>query len=320
MMTACTGASAQNTAPDTLTPVSISFYWFHTSEFAGFFIADRDAYYRDAGLQVTLKEGDIEAAELPVEQVIAGEAEFELVSTDQLLTYRSQGQPLVALATVYQQYPDSIAVLADSGITHPRDLIGKRVGVYDNDYFFTALLRRYDIDPAQVEMIPNLAYIPEALADGSVDATAMYFNMEALQARRMGIDVRLMLYADYGINAYVNVIFTTETMIAEQPEVVEAFLAATLRGYQAAIASPEQAVEYTLLYNPELEADAELESFLASVPVIAPVDTPIGMMNAAVWESSYGLLTDNAAFSEPFDVREAYTLDFLNRIYASNEN
>ncbi|MDO5683262.1 MAG: ABC transporter substrate-binding protein, partial [Propionibacteriaceae bacterium] len=96
-------------------------------QFAPFYVAAEKGYFTDAGLDVTLRHhganeqlfGAIQAGQ--EDMVYAGGAEF--------MQARSQGVPLVSVATYYQEYPVVLVVPQDSPIQSAADLKGRSVGV-----------------------------------------------------------------------------------------------------------------------------------------------------------------------------------------------
>jgi hypothetical protein len=74
VLAGCNASQAQNTAVP-IVPTSVQLSWFHTIEFAGFYEAERQNYYKEAGLEVRLDAGGFDAGGAyidPVAQVVSG--------------------------------------------------------------------------------------------------------------------------------------------------------------------------------------------------------------------------------------------------------
>ena len=82
--------------------VTLQLKWTHSFQFAGYYAAQEQGYYRDAGLAVTIKEA--QPADDPVNEVIAGNAEFG-VGSSSLLLERKAGKPVVVLAVIIPALP-----------------------------------------------------------------------------------------------------------------------------------------------------------------------------------------------------------------------
>jgi PAS domain-containing protein len=94
--------------------VTLQLKWLHQFQFAGYYAALEKGFYRDAGLEVEIREGgpNVDA----IEDVIAGRADFG-VGTSGALIARARGQPVVVLAAVFQHSPAILLVPRRAGIT-----------------------------------------------------------------------------------------------------------------------------------------------------------------------------------------------------------
>ena len=129
-------------------------------------------------------------------------------------------------------------------------------------------------------------------------------------------EINLILPSDYGIEVYPNVIFTTEEMISGNPEVVERFVRATVRGLQNAVDNPKVAAELTFnKYAPERGLEVEQIAMQRAVPLLKPTDSSPGMMKPEVWETTHQILLDQKILSQPLEINSAYTLAFLEKVY-----
>lgn len=71
------------------TPVTLQLKWTHNFQFAGYYAALEKGYYREAGLEVRLKEAQ-PGLDVPA-QVVSGQADFG-VGTSSLLLHRHAGR------------------------------------------------------------------------------------------------------------------------------------------------------------------------------------------------------------------------------------
>ncbi len=214
--------------------------------------------------------------------------------------------------------------LAENRITRPQDLVGATVAIdlqATTGFSFLAMLAAQGIALEDVNIVPRTGAGNDQLTSGEVDVLDAYINNQPISLEHSGYDINTILASDYGIDIYSNVIFTTEEMIANQPDVVEKFLRATVRGMQRAVNEPTQAAQYVLdtyLEDKSAESAAINENQMqAALPLMNPADSNPGMMRAEVWEFTHETLLDQGILSEPLDdLDAAYTLDFLNNIYS----
>jgi len=311
--------SACNAAPTPSTPdeVSLELAWVDTVEYSGFYMAQENGHYTEENIALDIKPYEIGVTN-PLELVAAGEATFGLMGADKLLLARQQGQPVVAIATIYQRSPIAFISLKENNITGPEDLVGKKVMVTPQgttDVVFPAMLDNLGIAVSDVEIVGRTDFSNDALLNGEVDVMDAFITNQPVQLEAAGYDLNFLLVSDYGIEMYANVIFTTEDMIASKPDVVLRFLRATLKGYEAAVANPEQSAELAVARNDTLSLELETQSMLASVPLISTRTNPPGLMTAAGWEITHQILVDQGILTAPLEVEKAYTLQFLETIY-----
>jgi ABC-type nitrate/sulfonate/bicarbonate transport system substrate-binding protein len=127
-----------------------------------------------------------------------------------------------------------------------------------------------------------------------------------LAAKEKGFDVNIIAPVDYGIDLYADTLFTTEKMLKEHPDTVRKFVAATLKGWDAAIAAPEEAAKITVTRGDKLTYDHELAMMKASVPLLKPDSKPVGYMDEAGWSSAQKLLLAAKFQKDPVDVTKAF--------------
>ncbi len=95
-------SSAPAPTVERLAPVKVQLNWTHQFQFAGYYAALHQGYYREAGLDVRLMERA--PGNTPVAQLIVGRAQFAVADSGALI-YASAGVPLVALAAIFQNSP-----------------------------------------------------------------------------------------------------------------------------------------------------------------------------------------------------------------------
>lgn len=309
-------AVTQTLKPQKLTPVSIQFSWFHTAEFVGFYVAKDKGYYRDAGLEVTFYE--VELPTPPADQVAAGKAAFGVAGIDGVLLAREKGNKMVALAAIYQQSPVAFIVFKESGITKPEDFIGKRVTIEcgsNAEYPQRAVLSKLKISSDQITEICSTYNIDQLLND-ETDVFAGFVTNEPILLELQGHEINSILVTDYGVNFYANMIFTTEDMIKENPQIVQNFISATIKGYEYALANPEEGVQATLKLESglgQLSEEHQRRTMAVQTPLIFSGKTPIGWMEDEIWEQGTQILLDQRILQGPVDFSEAYTNQFLPR-------
>ena len=151
----------------------------HQFQFAGYYAAKELGYYRDAGLDVTLREGG--DGNQPERDVIAGRAHYG-VGSSSLLLARAAGKPLVVLGVIFQHSPYVLLMARGSGMT-VSDLRGKRVMIGSLTDELTqadevvAYLKKENIFMSEVVRVEH-TFNPQDLVTGKVDAMSAYATNE----------------------------------------------------------------------------------------------------------------------------------------------
>ena len=140
-------------------------------------------------------------------------------------------------------------------------------------------------------------------------------NFDVLTAHEQGYQVNLIFPEDYGVHLYGYTLFTTDRLIQENPDLVERFLRATLRGWQWAVENPEEAGPLALKYDPALDAAHQVAIMTASIPLVNTGEDHIGWMKPEVWAGMEQTLREQGVLTAPLDVTQVYTMQFLEEIY-----
>lgn len=291
--------------------VTVRLKWYHQAQFAGFYMSQAKGYYKSAGLDVNIQPG---GPDFPAIQMVAGGNEqFGVTGADQILIARSKGVPVVAVAVIYRQNPFVLFSLAKSGIKTPADWVGKKVGVKiggDEELIYRAVLAKAGIDKSKLTEIP-VKFDMTPFLTGAIDVWPGYLINEALTAKEKGFAINIVYPSHYGINLYADTLFTTEAMLKEKPAVVRRFVAATLKGWRAAIAAPKEAAKVTVKIGNKLTLAHEYAMMEASVKLLRPDAEPLGWMDAAAWRAMQKMLLAAGFQKRAVDVAKAFTTKYV---------
>jgi NitT/TauT family transport system substrate-binding protein len=320
LITGCGAAAAPTPTPEPPTEITFQLSWTHEYSSSGFYMAEVNQHFANQNLKVTLEEGGFVGGAYiePIDAVVSGNIQFGLSDATTILQARADGKPVVAIGTVLQRNPTAIIFLTSSNIQQPRDLIGKTVAAADGGArkLLETMLSNQNIPLADVNIISRTDFGIDPLLNGDVDALVGWIINEGVAVREAGSEPGFMLFNDYGIPNYATMIFTTEDMIANRPDLVERFLRATIAGFQDVIKDPEKATDVTLTYNDQLDRQQQLSRLQASLPLLQPARANIGLMDAATWDNIYRILRESQVLTVDVDVAQAYTTTFLDKIYA----
>lgn len=226
-----------------LESVTLQLKWTHAFQFAGYYAAKELGYYQEAGLDVHLEEA--QPGTDAVAQVVSGRAQYG-VGTSSLLLARQAGQPVVALAVIFQHSPLVLAARQTHALQGVHDLVGKRVMLEPHSDELIAYLKQEGIAPERLVRLEH-SFLPDDLISGKVDAMSAYATNETYYLDQAKLPYQIYSPRAAGIDFYGDNLFTSEQELVHHPERVAAFRAASLRGWQYAMAHPEQIAQ--LIYS-----------------------------------------------------------------------
>ncbi|NOQ93277.1 MAG: hypothetical protein GQ547_01440 [Methylophaga sp.] len=262
------------------TSVTLQLQWHHQFQFAGYYAAKEKGFYQQAGLNITILEGE----NPPHQEVASGEAEFGISSTG-LISEAAHNQPLVALAAINQVSQYVWLVLANSDIYTAKDFIGKTITHQEANDSLTAMFIKEGIALEHINII-DPSFDIEQLINGDVDALSAYASNEPFAMFERGIDYRIISPEQYGIDFYGDILFTSQAMIDKHPETVSAFREATLAGWKYAIEHQEEIIDLILhKYNSQNKSRQHLlfEAKAIADSTLYPI-VELGHMNKGRWQ------------------------------------
>jgi len=236
-------------------------------EYAPFFTAKAKGYYKDEGLDVEILRGS--GSGDTVKRIVSGQGSAGTADFATMVGARvTEGVKVRGISAYFRRSSNSIFVRANSGIDSIKDLRGKKVGTTPGNSHFVlwpivAANAGIPADSVTWVTMDGSALGP-ALISGQLDAAPFGAQHEARlqkQAKEMGnTSLKVFRYADYGLETYSLTIFASDDVIQKDPELLKAFLRATLRGINYAFdpAHIEEGAKYVVAENPVVDIDAAI--------------------------------------------------------------
>jgi len=269
-------------AADTL---RVQLKWWHQFQFAGYYAAERNGYYKQEGLQVKLVPGD--PSHPPVPEVLSGRADFGITGSDLVIEY-AKGKPVIALGAIFQHSPYTILSLKEKKINIPSDLIGKRL-MASPDQGWTelqAVFLKEGIHPDSLKLLSH-SWKNTDLIENRADAITAYISVEVNQLRKMGVEPSYILPINYGIDFYGDVLFTRKDMADSDPLTIGKFRKASLKGWEYAMSHTAEMADYILTLPGVLERGVTKDDLLVEAEAMRKLILPdlveIGHMNEGRW-------------------------------------
>jgi len=309
------GSSDGDGSSKDLRPFEVVLDWTPNTNHAGMYLAKANGWYEDAGLDVSF----IEPGEAGSLQALAGgKAEVAVSVQEELIPARAAGLPVQSIAAVIQHNTSSLVSLADDHIATPKDLEGKTYGGYGGQLeqaLLDELVRCDGGDPAKVRSVDvGDADYRIGLDRNQYDAVWIFDGWDGIRLQQAGVLTTSIPFIDHDDcipDWYTPLLATSEQVEEDRPDDLEAFLAATTRGYQAAMEDPGAAAEALLDQTEDL--DPELVRASAAYLSTRYADDPEtwGRQDTAIWEDFSAFLLDAGLIEKPIDVEDAWTNDYL---------
>ncbi len=278
---------------------------------AGIYEAVEKGYYEDNGINLEIIEPTSTADTLKL--IDAGKAEFGIADGIDLATQIADGRAAQGIMAIAQRPPGGLITLEEEGITDPKQLEGETVGVtgVPSD---TAILNTVMNDAGGSADNVNVVTIGfngvQSLESGKVKAFTGFIPADGVQIEADGYKTKNFPLDENGGPSYPGlVVFSTESKIGEDPDLMQGFVSATVKGYQDALNDPAAAIDSLISQTQGIDKQLATDSFDAWIPLFGPADT-FGQFNEGDLESLSTFMVDNELASEPISPDRYATTEF----------
>lgn len=260
----------------------------HQFQFAGLYAAQSQGYFAAANLDVELRTGTVDRR--PTSELESGRAQYAIGQSGALID-RLNGSRIVALAAIFQHSPFVLMMRADSGISTPADLIGRRIALSPTDRYteMRAMLMLEGLKIEQFQALPD-QWNKNELLSGDAEVISSYVTDGPFEMRLHGVEVKVIRPYDYGVDFYGDFLLTSEDEVRQHPERAQAMRNAILRGWEYALAHPEEVIEWIFTRLPAeersrnrtrewLRYEAEATAKLINADLVE-----LGHMNPGRWQ------------------------------------
>lgn len=325
-LTACSGGAGGGTpaatgepkAADsgdaqTLRDVSVVLDWTPNTNHTGLYAAVDQGFYEQEGLKVTILQPGAGGAD---QMVASGEVPFGISYQESITQARVQGVPLVSLAAVIQHNTSGFAAPTDRNIKSPKDFEGKRYGGWGSpveEAVMKSIMDQEDADVSKVENINmgDADFFTAVKRD--IDFAWIFYAWTGIEAKLRGEPIDMLYVKDYSdsLDYYTPVIATNEKQLADDPELVKAFMKATSEGYEYAIDHPAEAADILIRAVPDLDPELVKASQEWLSPKYRDDADQWGMQKPEVWENYGKWMSSQNLLEGEFDSTKAFTNDYL---------
>jgi class 3 adenylate cyclase/ABC-type nitrate/sulfonate/bicarbonate transport system substrate-binding protein len=290
-------------AAKALEKVSLQLKWLHQFQFAGYYVALEQGYYRDAGLDVEIRQGGpfIDA----MVDVGSGKADFGVCASGVVLPQAAKNKVSV-LGVIFQHSAANILVPSRTRINALSELTGHRLMDASGSEDLAAMLKQQGVDYAALPRVQHTGN-PLDLLDGKADAMVSYVTNEPFIFEQHGVPFRSFTPRTFGFDFYGDNLCTSEALLHRSPAMVQSFLAASLKGWEQALADKQGTVELILRDYPTIKSrEALMFEAVRTEALIQPGLIKLGSQTVERWNAiariyqSLGMLPKGRLPDPPF--------------------
>ncbi len=235
-------------------PVTLQLKWVADAQFAGYYVAKDKGFYKDAGLDVTIKPG---GPDVNPEQVLAGGgADVVIDWMPSALATREKGSPVVNIAQPFKRSGLELTCRADSGVKTPADFPGHTLGVWfaGNEYPFLAWMAKLGVktdgSPGGVTVLKQGFNVDPLLQKQAACISTMTYNeyWQIIEAGMKPAQLVVFNYTDQGVATLEDGLYALEPKLKDPAytERMGRFVKASMKGWDYAQAHPDEAVKIVL--------------------------------------------------------------------------
>ena len=300
-----------------LKKVSMTLDWVYQGPNVGFMLARDKGFYEQAGLDVSITSGK---GSVSTAQLVASRAtQFGFSDGYVVGSGVAKGMGIKSIGSVYRRNPAAVVVLADSEIKAPKDLEGKTIAITAGSAQFQqwpAFIKGAKLDASKIEIV-NLdpAGVGPALISGKVPAIAGFAQgyVPSIEIRGKK-QTRIFWYADYGVTVVSNGIIVHDDTLKSDPELVRAFVTATLKGFLHGRKNPDEAVATVSKYLPTVDAQITRREMELSWKTWVTPNTKgksLGWASDTDWAATVDVLKQYGGVTAPLQANTLYTNEFV---------
>lgn len=296
-----------------LDTVVLQLRWDHQYQFAGYYAALWQGYYAQEGLEVDIRSAFQPSGEIlkVTDEVASGRADFGVGAAD-ILIANDRGKNLTVVTSIFQSSATAFYYRPDTVLRSVSDIAKLKVARRVNDLLdveLQALLKAEGIDPTRIPAHPHQAGI-EHLLNGRVDLLPGYTISLPFEAQKRGVRLRQLKPSTYGINFYGDSLFTRRDLAIRNPDLIERFRRATIKGWRYALDNSANMAGRIAFALPRLAPLEKRDRFAFNIYQSEGVralthypEVEVGNLNAERWRRMHDVLKDLGVVKSTFDRR-----------------
>ena len=234
--------------------VTVQLKWLPQAQFAGYYVAQAKGFYKDAGLDVTIKPGGPDIA--PAQVLAAKGADVTVDWMPSALAAREAGVPMVNIAQIFNRSGLMLTCKKSSGVSTPKDFKGKTIGVWfgGNEYPFLSWMGTLGLKTSgaspDVKVLKQGFNVDPLLQNQAACISTMNYNeyWQVIDAGVKASDLVTFPYEDEGVATLEDGLYARGPDLQDPAYVAKLakFVKASIMGWEYAIKHQDEAVKIVL--------------------------------------------------------------------------
>ena len=304
MLSACGGGSgspssdsgsASSSPAGELTKIKLQLQWSAQAQFAGYYAAVDQNYYKDAGLDVEIVEGGTDI--VPQDALSAGDVDYAISWVPKVLGSIEKGAKITDVAQIFERSATTQISMKDKNITEPAQLAAKKVGSwgYGNEWELFAGMQKAGVNLGDITLIQQ-AFDMNGFLDGDIDAAqAMTYNeyAQVLETKNPKTgelyqpeDLNVIDWNKVGTAMLQDAIWANSEMLSDPAyqDQTTRFIKASIKGWVYARDNPQEAAKIVTAAGSQLGESHQLWMTNEINKLIWPSTAGIGMIQDSAWQ------------------------------------
>lgn len=301
-VTACGGSSEPSAGSSSggsePVKVKLQLQWVAQAQFAGYYAAADQGYYKDEGLDVEIVEGGPDI--VPQDVLSSGDVDYAISWVPKVLGSIEQGAKITDVAQIFERSATTQISFKDKNITQPAQLAGKKVGSwgYGNEWELFAGMQKSGVNVKDIKLIQQ-AFDMNGFLSGDIDAAqAMTYNeyAQVLETKNPSTgqlyqpgDLNVIDWNAVGTAMLQDAIWANSDKLASDPAYAEEttkFIKASIKGWVYARDNPQEAAKIVTAAGSQLGESHQLWMTNEINKLIWPSTDGVGMIDDAAWKQT----------------------------------
>lgn len=313
MISGCSQCNREKTTDNGKLSATLKLNWIYTGSFAGEVLGMKE-YAQKNGLDLKIQPGGQGLD--PIKLV--GENEFGTAAADEIISANDKGAEIVIIGVINYNSPACFISKAETNITKPQDLIGKKVGLLpfgSTGLVYKSLLKKNNIDESKITEITVSPDLKVFLTTNNHDVQPAFIYDETVSLDEQGIKYNVLVPKDWGVNFKGPCYFTKRSTIEKNPELAQAFINTMADGWSTAIANPEKAIQALKEVASGINSNRELKVLQKGIEFYKGYDNKPLASDVDSWSEMITELKGFSVIKNDVDSNKVINFSFINNYY-----